>query len=163
MLAFCKRKATERNKPYVRLNLHNDSTAARMAIALGARQGTPYAWQIKIPDAIRFLTAIAPVLEARMAASCFRGYSGTLRMDFFRAAVDLVWDDGILGSVERGAGEVQHALSLNADLFPALCLSYRTWPELRYVRPDIIPRSATAALLIETLFPALPSWIHQQY
>ena len=134
-----------------------------MAICLGAKQETPYAWQIKFPDTIRLLTKIAPVLEQRMKASCFRHFSGTLRLDFFKTTVDLLWKKGTLESVKPGDGESQHTFSINADLFPALCLGHRTWQELRYIRPDIFPTSGNSALLIETLFPSRTSWIHEQY
>jgi len=44
LLSFCKKLANERGKPYIRLNLHHDSTASKMAIAMGAEQGKTYAW-----------------------------------------------------------------------------------------------------------------------
>lgn len=163
LFPFCKQKAMERNKPYIRLNLHNDSIAGRMAISMGARQGTPYAWQIKFPDTIRFLTTIAPLLEQRIQASCFKHFSDTFRLDFFKTTVDLLWKDSVLESVKTGEGESPHTFSINADLFPALCLGHRTWQELRYIRPDIFPNSESSALLIETLFPSRTSWIHEQY
>jgi hypothetical protein len=163
LFAFCKRRAIERSKPYIRLNVHSDSAAGRMALALGARQGRTYAWQVKIPDVIRFLKQISSGLEARMARSCFRRFSGAFRLDFYRSAVDLVWKDGALTTVKPAAGDAGHKLSICTDLFPALCLGHRSWRELRHVRPDIYPSSATAALLVETLFPSLRAWIHEQY
>jgi hypothetical protein len=163
LFAFCKQQAGEREKPYIRLNLHNDSIAGRMAVSMGAKQGTAYAWQIKIPDVIRFLTTIAPILERRIQASCFKDFSDTFRLDFFKTTVDLVWKDGRLESVRAGEGESQFTFSISADLFPALCLGHRTWQELRYIRPDIFPNSESSALFIEILFPSRPSWIYEQY
>ncbi len=163
LFAFCKQQAGEREKPYIRLNLHNDSLAGRMAVSMGAKQGRPYAWQIKFPDVIRFLRTIAPVLEQRIQASCFKDFSDTFRLDFYKTAVDLIWKDGRLESVRAGEGESQHTFSINADLFPALCLGHRTWQELRYIRPDIFPNSERSALFIETLFPSRTSWIYEQY
>ncbi len=161
--SFFKRKAIERNKPYIRLNLHDDSTAGKLAISMGANQGNPYAWQIKIPSTIRLLKTIAPLLEQRMQKSCFNHFSGTFRLDFFKTTVDLLWKEGILESVRRGEGKCRYVFSINADLFPALCLGHRTWQELRYIKPDISPKSAESALLLETLFPSKNSWIHEQY
>ena len=80
LFSFCKQKAIERKKPYIRLNLHNDSIAGRMAISMGTKQGTPYAWQIKFPDTVRFLTTITPILEQRMQESCFKHFSETLKI-----------------------------------------------------------------------------------
>ena len=163
LFSFCKQQAEEKQKPIIRLNLPNDSVAGRAAISMGAKEGTPYAWQIKIPDAARFLTTIAPVLARRIQASCFRRFSGAFRLDFFKTTIDLLWKDGRLESVTAGAGESQYTFSLNAELFPALCLGHRTWQELRTIRPDIFPNSEGSALFVETLFPSGRSWIHEQY
>jgi predicted N-acetyltransferase YhbS len=163
LFVFCKQLAVERKKPYVRLNLHNESVAGRAAIAMGAKEGTPYAWQIKIPDAARFLTTITPLLERRILASSFRHFSGVFKLSFYKTAIDLVWEDGRLDAVQPGSGKSQYTFSINADLFPALCLGHRTWQELRVNRPDISPNSAGSALFAETLFPAGRLWIHEQY
>lgn len=163
LLAFCKGLALARGKPYLRLNLHNDSPAGQLAQALGAKPGRPYAWQIKIPDPLHLLNTLKPVLERRLRASSFKDYSGRLRLDFYRQAVDLVWQRGELASVGPAAGESTESFSLSADLFPALCLGHRSWQELQHIRPDIFPASASSARLVETLFPVQLSWIHEQY
>jgi len=163
LFMFCGQKARERDKPYIRLNLHDESSAGRVAIGMGARQRSPYAWQIKFPSRIDILTKLAPLLEARMNQSCFRGFSGTLRLDSFKTEIDLVWNEGVLESVRAAKGEAQHSLAVAADLFPALCLGHRTWQELRHIRPDVFPRSEKMGLLVDVLFPARRSWIHEQY
>jgi len=163
LFAFCKQKAIAQQKPYIRLNVHNESVAGKTAVSLGAKQGTPYAWQIKFPDIARYLTTIAPLLEQRIQASPFKGFSGTIRLDFYKIAIDLVWKMGVLESVGMGEGECENTFSISADLFPALCLGHRTWQELAYIRPDIFPSSAKNGRLIETLFPSKTAWIHEQY
>jgi len=163
LFAFCGQIARERNKPYIRLNVHDESRGARVAIGMGAKQQMPYAWQIKFPSRVDILTRLAPLLEERMKGSCFQGFSGTLRLDFFKTAIDLVWSEGVLESVGPATGEAQHSLAVAADLFPALCLGHRTWRELRYIRPDVFPRSDKTGLIADVLFPARRSWIHEQY
>lgn len=163
LLSFCKELALAREKPYIRLNLHNKSTAGKMAIAMGARPGRPYAWQIKIPDPGRLLTTIGPVLERRLAASAFQNFTGRFGLDFYRSGVALHFVNGRLKSVLAGAAETDLSLALPADLFPVLCLGHRSWQELRHLRPDVIPRSETSALFVEALFPPTESWIHEQY
>jgi len=175
LLGFCKRTAIERDKPYIRLNVHNESPAGAFAVSMGAEKGKPYAWQIKVPDRIHFLTKIAHILERRIADSSFEKFSGTIRLDFFTSRIDLQWSSGKLESVEPGGKEeCSITFCINADLFPALCLGHRTWQELQYVRPDIfpalqyirpniLPASDKSALLMDTLFPARRSWIHEQY
>jgi len=174
-LVFCKKKAMERAKPCIRLDVHNESRAGRFAIAMGAEKGKPYAWQISIPDRIRLLKKMTPILEKRIKNSCFFHFSGTLRLDFFQTGIDLNWKQGSLESVTpAGVEECANTFCINPDLFPALCLGHRTWKELQYTRPDIFPVSqylrpeiCTAAdisgLLTDTLFPATKSWIYGQY
>jgi predicted N-acetyltransferase YhbS len=163
LFSFCKEKAIAQDKPYIRLNLHNHSTAGRMAISMGAKEGTPYAWQIKIPDIIRFLRTITPILEKRIQTSSFKDFSGKFRVDFFKTGVDMIWRNGALKNIKPGEGECQMTFSINPDHFPALSLGHRRWQELRYIKPNIFPNSGSSALFIETLFPSKPSWIYEQY
>lgn len=175
LFAFCKKKCAERNKPYIRLNLAKESTAGKIAISLGASVGKPYAWQIKIPDKIKFLTKIAPVLEARLKESSLLGFSGTLRLDLYREQIDLNWSEGKLESVTpRRGGECENTFFIPEDLFIPLVLGHRTWRELQYTRPDIFPAmiyfgpgvdsaSHKAVRLIDALFPAERSWVYEQY
>ena len=106
---------------------------------------------------------MSPILEQRLEASSFKQFSGTLRLNFFKTKVDLHWIKGHLENVLPAEGECQDTFSINADLFPTLCLGHRTWQEIRYIRPDISPSSGRSALLVETLFPPKKSWIHEQY
>ncbi len=76
------------------MNLHNASGAARMAIALGAEKGSPYAWQIKIPDREKILQRMTLVLDRRIQNSVFRNYAGALRLEFFQESIDIQWDAG---------------------------------------------------------------------
>ena len=163
LLRFCGQKAQERDKPYIRLNLHSDSSAGRMAVAMGAEAGKPYAWQVKLPDLPGYLKKIGPVLEKRLRQSPLSGYSGALRLNLYKQSVDLVWKDGKLIEVRPGQGECSDALNLGADMFAALGLGHRSWRELRHIRPDTYPSSGQSALLIEALFPPTTSWIHEQY
>ncbi len=163
LFAFCKEKAEEREKPYIRLNLHNEAAAAKMAVALGAKEGKPYAWQVKFPNVIRFLEHIAPVLEKRIRASAFKGYTGVFRLNFYRSKVDLVWEQGALKSIRKGDGDPDGSFTISPELFPMLALGHRDWRELRHIRPDIFPGSGESALFIEALFPKEDSWIHEQY
>lgn len=163
LLLFCKGKAVERDKPYVRLNLHNESAAGRMAIGMGAEVGRSYAWQIKLPSIVRYLKKIGPVLERRMEGSVIAGHSGTLRLYFYRQSVDLVFDCGSLVQVRPGEGECGDTFCIAAEMFPALCLGHRSWREIRHIKPDVYPSSGKSGLLVETLFPSAVSWIHEQY
>lgn len=175
LLCHCRRLAEERGKPYIRLDLHPEAPLSRLALESGAIAEVPYAWQVTIPDRQRLLTRMAPVLEKRLAAGAFRGYSGEVRLDFFADSLDLVWRNGRLEEVRPG-GEVPPAVHfcVHKELFPALCLGHRSWRELRRDRPDIFPALAhvgprvrrvedMTGALIDELFPAKRSWINLQF
>ncbi|MCP4104491.1 MAG: GNAT family N-acetyltransferase [Desulfobacteraceae bacterium] len=174
LFIFCRQKAAERDKPYIRFNIHNESTPGRIAVSMGAEKGKPYAWQIKFRDRESFLGKIAPVLEKRMKNSCFENFSGTFRLEFFKTKTDLIWNKGKLEKVMPGEGDCHNTFCINADLFPALCLGHRTWQELQHNRPDIFPAFQyirpnihtapdKSALLADTLFPCKKSWVYEQY
>jgi predicted N-acetyltransferase YhbS len=175
LLAFCKSKAAERVKPYIRLNLSSESTAAKTALSFGASSGRPYAWQIKVPDKKRLLEKMAPVLEARLKESSLASFTGVLRLDFYTEHIDLRWSDGLLEAVRSdGEGECENTLCLSDDLFAPFVLGHRSWRELQYTRPDISPAmlyvgsgtdgaSDKTIRLIDILFPAERSWVYEQY
>jgi predicted N-acetyltransferase YhbS len=175
MLSFCRQKARERDKPYIRVNLHNQSTAAEGIIALGAQRSKAYAWQIKIVDKIRFLSKLRPILEERISHSVFQGYSGIYRLNFYTEKIDMHWDSGRLQSVTTGGeGESSHTFCIGNDLFPSLVLGHHSWEELQCFRPDASPEllnilptleslNDKTGLLTDTLFPARKSWIYQLY
>jgi hypothetical protein len=175
LLHFCASKAREGGKPYIRINMHNQSALAERVVALGVPRSMTYAWQIKVPDTIRFLRKLQPLLERRLAESTFREFSGIFRISFYSGSIDLKWDDGRLVSVEKGGeGECGHTFCISEDLFPSLLLGHRSWEELQYFRPEVSPellyiRPTAESLqdqtgaLTATLFPARRSWICQPY
>jgi hypothetical protein len=68
----------------------------------------PYGWYVRVPDVPALLRRIAPVLERRLHTSVVAGYSGELRLDFYRGGLRLVFGAGQLERAEewrRGAWE----------------------------------------------------------
>lgn len=161
LFAFCKQKAIEAQKPFLRLNLPDTSRAAQAATTMGAQPSGQSAWQIKMPQPARFLLKIAPLLEKRLQATTFGDFSGTLRLDFFKTNLDMRWEEGKLLSVAPGQGRQAHRLRIYSDLFPILCLGHRSWSELAHIQPDIGPSSQESAALAEALFPVQRSWLYE--
>ena len=60
----------------------------------------PYAWYIRVADVADFLRTISPVLEDRLAESVMVGYSGELRLNFYRE-----WRDRDVRSRSHNRGE----------------------------------------------------------
>ncbi|BCS98586.1 hypothetical protein DSLASN_42180 [Desulfoluna limicola] len=175
LLVFCREKAQERGKPYLRFNLHQASPMGTIARSMGTPEAQPYAWQIKVTDKLAFLKRITPVLENRLAESRFPHYTGTLRLNFFDSGIDLAWQDGKLQDVRPAEGDDCDAMiSMTDDLFAMLCLGHRSWQEIRHIRPDIFPdllyvvpdvcpASGKTARLTDALFPKRKSWVYCQY
>ncbi len=163
MLSFCRDRAVEQGKPYIRLNMGTESAAVRIAQRLGTESEPAYAWQIKIPDTVRLIEKMAPVLEQRLADGPFRGYTGAFVFDTYKSAVNIRFEKGLVASVTEQNGAGAHTLSLTEDCVPPVLLGYRTWREFQYLRPDVAPSSKEGGLFADCLFPRESAWIHCQY
>lgn len=121
-----------------------------------------YAWYLRVPDVPAFIQRIAPVLEARLAASILAGYSGEVKIDFYRGGLRLVLLEGTLVEIEPwrapAYGEEADA-GCPALIFLQLLFGYRDLAELRAFFPDVWANAAPARL-IEVLFPKLSSQVH---
>jgi predicted N-acetyltransferase YhbS len=162
LLTLSKSRAKERGKPYIRFNLHNDSRPGRLAIAAGGQPGRPYAWQVKLPNPLRLLEKLTPVLEGRLGDSPLSGYTGVFQLDTYRSRFDLVWEQGRL-TVRSGSEHCPVNLQVPGDLLASLLLGARTWRELQSFRPDVFSGDGASALLADVLFPAEISWLHEPY
>ncbi|HHW87497.1 MAG TPA: GNAT family N-acetyltransferase [Chloroflexi bacterium] len=122
----------------------------------------PYAWYLRVPDIPAFLQRIAPVLEARLAASILAGYSGEMKIDFYRGGLRLVFAEGKFTEIALWRapdyGDDADA-GCPATVFLQLLFCYRSLAELCAFFPDVWA-DATAARLLEVLFPKLPSQVH---
>ncbi len=120
----------------------------------------PYPWYVRVPDLPAFLRRIAPVLERRLSASVVAGYSGEVRLDFYRGGLRLVFAGGRLQTAEdwrRGAWDRPDG-AFPPGVFVQLLFGYRGLDELRDTFPDV--QAADAAVpLLRALFPPHPSWV----
>ena len=121
----------------------------------------PYAWYVRVADVPGFLRHIAPVLEQRLAGSPLIGYSGELKIDFYRGGLRLQFDQGQLIAAESWR-EADYGDEAQAGcprlVFLQLLFGHRSLAELRNSYPDVWT-NGEAALLINTLFPKQPSWV----
>jgi hypothetical protein len=122
------------------------------------KQIPPYAWYVRIPDLPAFLRKIAPALDRRLEGSVMEGYSGTLRLSFYRRYLTLVFKRGKL--IEVGTYQPQKLQDGDAFFsgltFLQLLLGYRSLKELEYANLDC-NANTRAAVLLEALFPPHPS------
>jgi GNAT superfamily N-acetyltransferase len=143
------------------VGLHPEHPVFRAMPGLFPGHERPGATYVRVPDLPRFLRHVAPVLEARLAASPLAGYSGDFRLSFYRDGVRLTFLGGRLAGAEPWQRpERRESDALFPDLtFLSLLFGRLTFEELRTVFPDCFTRSDTARVLVETLFPKLGSHV----
>ncbi len=123
--------------------------------------GSPYAWYIRVPDLPDFLMTIAPVLQQRLARSLLPGYSGEVKLSFYRDGLRLVFENGCLQRADKwmpAANEYGDA-SFPGLTFLQLLFGYRTLEELRYAFPDCLVRNDSSRALLNALFPKQTSHV----
>lgn len=119
------------------------------------------AWYVRVPDLPAFLRHVAPVLEARLAGSVADGWSGELRLTFYRGGLRLQFEAGRLTLAEDWQaeewGEPAHA-GFPPLVFLQVLFGHRDLAALSAAFPDVWADDDALALLT-VLFPARPSWV----
>jgi hypothetical protein len=120
-------------------------------------------WYVRIPDLASFVHRIAPVLESRLAASEAIGFTGELKLNFYRDGLWLVFEMGQLRSAEvwPRPERYQSSASFPDRTFLQLLFGRRSFAEIRHAFPDCYARDNQAQVLLNILFPARPSLIWQ--
>jgi GNAT superfamily N-acetyltransferase len=119
------------------------------------RVSNPYAWYMRVVDIPDFLGHIGLVLEKRMAESPVVGYTGDLKLSFFRTGVKLSFEKGKL---KTSTGYVPDHSEDGDVLFPDLTFlrvlfGYTAFDELEPMFPDCYARNDHGRALIKFLFP----------
>lgn len=118
-------------------------------------QARPYAWYVRVADAPAFIRRVAPVLERRLAGSVQAGYTGDLKISFYRGGLWLKFEQGRLTSVEPWQAPVMDSDAMAGCpplVFLQLLFGHRSLQELRDIFPDVWANDAGRTLL-EALFP----------
>ena len=113
-----------------------------------------YAWYVRVPDRVKFLQGLRPVLESRLRGTAAEGITTDLYLNFYRSGLHMALRCGEITCVEPW----QPTQKLNGDAsfpdqtFLQLLLGYRSLSELKYAFADCSVR-ASAHPLLEALFP----------
>jgi hypothetical protein len=151
--------AQERNLPGVRLNLSASSSLVQLARGLGAQDLGRYAWQVAIPDAAAFLTAIVPELERRLsAAPAVAGWCGDLPINLYRSGALLTVGSGRI-AVTPAAGSAGGPVNIPPDAFASIVLGYRTVDETLRFFPDLHVDGRLRPLF-DVLFPPVAGHLY---
>jgi predicted N-acetyltransferase YhbS len=129
----------------------------------GTTFGTAYAWYVRIPSIKHFLKTIKPVLEARLANSEFKGWTGTLRLSCYREGCTLIFSKGKLVDVKQlERKDIKDMdISIPPLVINQLLMGYRTFKELSMIYPDVIGR-ASKVPLVSVLFPKIRAYIRPE-
>jgi hypothetical protein len=121
----------------------------------------PYAWYVRVPDLARLVRTIAPALERRLAESSAAGYTGELKLNFYRSGLRLGFEQGRLVAADDFRAEgwrPEYNAGFPPLVFLQLLFGRRSLAELRHAFPDVWADD-TGRPLLEALFPAKPSWV----
>jgi hypothetical protein len=132
------------------------------ASAILHRVHKPYAWYIRVPDLPAFVRHIAPALEKRLAESPESGYTGELKLSFYRSGLHLTFDKGAVAVAGWTPERVEEGDAAFPDLtFLQLLFGYRALEELQYAFPDCSATTDAARVLLPILFPKKTSdvWV----
>ena len=124
------------------------------------RKEPPYAWYIRVPNLIAFLRHIQPALEKHLIGTVAEGYSGELKLNFYRSGVHFTFERGrVTKLTDWTPGDVEEGDAAFPDLtfLQLLCGRCRT-EELTSHFVDCWTKN-TAAVLLDCLFPEFTSEI----
>jgi GNAT superfamily N-acetyltransferase len=127
---------------------------------LAPRYEPPYAWYVRVRDLPAFLKLITPVLEKRLENSVVTGYTGELKLDFYRGGLRMVFKDGHLATAEHWDVPIYDSnagAGFTALIFLQLLFGHRSLDELRYAFPEVWVNPESEVVL-NALFPARPSY-----
>lgn len=116
-------------------------------------------YYFRIPDLSRFLTHIAPVLEARLENSALKTYTGVLSFNMYQPERFLVmFEQGKLISATYGdmPESTKARMNIPWDLFLNMLLSYQSYADIDAYRSDV-QATAYMIVLVDILFPKQPS------
>jgi hypothetical protein len=118
----------------------------------------PYTWYLRVPDLPGFLQRVTPVLEERLAGSVAAGHTGELKISFYRDGLRLSFEEGrIRAQPWKTIGEKGANAAFPGLTFLQLLFGYRTFEELDDALPDCFATSDEARVLLDALFPKVPS------
>jgi len=127
----------------------------------------PYAWYIRVVDVAGFLRHVAPALERRLAASAAAGYTGEIKVGFYRSGLLLRFERGRLAEVADWSPDSEDSGdAVFPDLtFLHLLFGHRTFDKLRRFFPDCgidihsLARGDEVRAVLDALFPKRPSHV----
>lgn len=130
-----------------------------LPLSMPAAKLRPYAWYVRVADLPRLITHIARALEERLPGTAVAGYTGEVKLSFYRGGLRLAFEHGRLTNAEDWAPTPWDAGQAGFPplLFLQLVFGYQSLAHLHATYPDVWVNDNIRPL-IEALFPARLSW-----
>jgi hypothetical protein len=114
-----------------------------------------YGWYLRVSNLSKFIETIAPALEARLVNTIFHGYTGDLKLNFYKDGVKIAFDNGkIIATAPWRESKDDHDSARFPDLtFLQVLFGFRSMKEIHHIFPDTYARDAERAELLKVLFP----------
>lgn len=125
------------------------------------RKDPPYAWYIRVPNLIAFLRHIQPALEKHLIGTVAEGYTGELKLNFYRTGIHFTFARGrVTHLTDWTPGDVEEGDAAFPELtfLQLLCGRCRT-EALTASFVDCWTNDTASATLLDCLFPEFTSEI----
>ena len=117
-------------------------------------------WYIRVSSPLEFLKILIPVFEQRLATSVLAGYTGELKISFYRNGMMFSFENGKLREVAEW--QPQSVLDGHARFpeltFFQLLFGYRSISELKFAHADCTANKTTS-ILLDVLLPKSASYL----
>jgi hypothetical protein len=115
----------------------------------------PYAFYLRVADLPAFMRHVAPALEKRLAESIATGFSGELKLSFYRDGLRLVFEKGTLKAADawKPKANEEGSAAFPGLTFLQLLFGYRSFQELEQAFADCYWDDWKARTVINILFP----------
>ena len=151
------------NKPFIRLNIHQNATLTKVALNLSAINLGHYAWQIKIIDLKKFVEKVSNIFEKRIKSSVFENLTEKILINLYQVAIKLNFIGGKIKNIDLVKFSKDNGLlRIPPSLFIPLVLGYYSREDLVQHHHDFLYNKKDE-LLIDALFPKVDSFIYSIY
>jgi len=163
-LAFIRDLALIRECTAVVLQLPASHPAINVASYYGGQSIPSFAWQVHIPDWVKFFGTIKPVLNRRLSASLLKEYSGELGilLSEMQCIIRFEIVGGEISVISQEEGSDQWKMKLTVPLLVALAMGYRARKELESCHLEMQTRDE-AKYAIDILFPQTDAFVYESY
>jgi hypothetical protein len=162
-LACVRAMASSRSCAAAEFQLPPTDDVRELVCQAGGRPVAPSAWQVRVPDWVRFIRRLTPVLDERLAGAAAAGLSGTTNLVVeSRGGLALAVADGRVVGVTPLAAGAEADARFTDEGFVQLVLGYHSVERLMAEGGGTVVRPAVAALL-SALFPPLRAFVHEAY